>query len=163
MAGEGWGFRGENWTLGEGQPLFKKGIKGGSSLFHSGLCKYAQLPHRFHFFVFKSFVPVLTIERDLVITEDSCLTAVLLHATVHSSASFTLSVFLFSPCSTSSAAQTCYPRTRTNVLWPQRFFLKFFFAKESATREAVTTCYRRIAARCLSREEKLQENPLGPR
>ena len=49
--------------LGRANPYLKKdkGIKEGSSLFHSGLCKCAQLPHRFHFFVFKSLVPVLPI------------------------------------------------------------------------------------------------------
>ena len=40
---------------------------------------------------------------------------------------------------------------------PRGFFLKFFFANERATREGVTTCFPRFAARCFSREEKLQK------
>ena len=63
-----------------------------------------------------------------------------------------------------------------NLPWSQRFFLKFFFVFARANREAArrerkrfsltllrfaTRCCR-FAARSLFREEKFQENPLGP-
>ena len=65
----------------------------------------------------------------------------------------------------------------------QRFFLKLFFGKEKASRQAATTspeearrerktplsprrfatcCRRSMTARSLFREEKFQEKPLGP-
>ena len=46
------------------------------------------------------------------------------------------------------------PNSHKCTLAPE-VFLKFFFAKERATREGVTTCFPRFAACCLSREEKL--------
>ena len=57
-----------------------------------------------------------------------------------------------------------------NVPWSQRFFLKFFFAKERASRGAArgerktffSLSLRRFAARSLFREEKFQEKRLGP-
>ena len=63
------------------------------------------------------------------------------------------------------------------VPWSQRFFLKFFFAKERASSEAATTSReavkskrktffslspRRFAVRSCENEEKFQEKPLGP-
>ena len=66
----------------------------------------------------------------------------------------------------------------------QRFFLKLFFGKEKASRQAATTspeearrerktplsprrfatcCQQAMSARSLFREEKFQEKPLGPK
>ena len=75
----------------------------------------------------KSFVPVLPIERDLVITQDSCLATVLLQF-IHELHSLFLSFYFVLVL---QAPSPKFSRTRTNVLWPQRFLLKFFFAKDS--------------------------------
>ena len=69
--------------------------------------------------------------------------------------SFVTVVSLFSSCSSSSAAKI-FPELAQMYSDPR------LPQKKRATREAVTTCYRPFAARFLSREEKLQENPLGP-
>ena len=119
MAGEGLGFRVEgyqkNWTLGEGQPL----------------CKCAQLPHWCHFFVFKNFVPVLPIQRDLVVTQDSCLTVVLLHFIYqHHSLFLSFYFFLF----LQAPPPKFSPNSHKCTLAPEVFLEIFLREKESDSR-----------------------------
>ena len=46
--------------------------------------------------------------------------------------------------------------------WSQTIFLKFFFARETASREAAIASCHRFASRSLFCEENFQEKLLGP-
>ena len=118
------------------------------------------LSYHIDFFIFKSFVPVLPIEGDLVITQDSCLTAVVLQF-IHQLHSPFLSLYFLlvlqaPPPEFSPNSQKC-------TLAPEVFLESFLRKRESDSRSGDNLLLLLRGSVYLSREEKLQENRLGPR